>query len=347
MLAGCGPRVPLAQNPAAQLGAALGTLGPAGRDKITLLYAPQLQSLGTWIEQLISESTGKLGKGLVPLCGEPKPGLAAASGERLYVELQLGSRIDRNVEQLGREAEAAGHPVVRIHWQDAYDLGGEVIRWFIATTIAGSLMDINPFDEPNVREAKEFTKSFVDQYVREQGFPRPRPLAAGDGIELYDGAANAGAVSQGLGAWLGRLRPRDYIAVLSFLPRTPQGDAFVAGLRERFARLEVPTMMGFGPRYLHSTGQLYKGGPDGGLFLLLTSDEPQDLPIPGEPYNFGVLKQAQALGDFQAMKQLGRRLLRVHLKDPSQATFTRALQVVEQACASVRSSPAAPKSSTR
>jgi len=339
MLDQCGPTVALDKNPAALLGAVLGALAGVGRDKMTLLCPPALASFGTWVEQLIAESTGKSGKGIAPLFGEPPREPSAYRDDRIFVELQLTSQFDQALDRRVRALAQAGHPVVRIHWQDRYDLGGEVIRWFFSTPITASLMGINPFDEPNVEESKDRTKALLADYARAQRFPDERPLWSSDEAAVYgalksgstlspfDSPRVSGGLAQGdpersrgtladcLSSWLQQGRREEYIAILSFLPRTPALDQAVHGIRRRFAEsLGAATMVGFGPRYLHSTGQLYKGGPDAALFLLLTADEAQDLPIPGQPYTFGVLKQAQALGDFQAMQQRGRRLLRIHLR---------------------------------
>jgi hypothetical protein len=231
----------------------------------------------------------------------------------------------------------AGHPVVRIAWQDRYDLGGEVTKWFIATSIAGGLMGIDPFDEPNVQESKDRTKALLSQYVKVGRLPTEAPRFTDQHLALYGSlpSTQSGSVREDLADFLKHRRPMDYVALLSFLPRTPAMDAHLHDLRVSLARtLSCATTLGIGPRYLHSTGQLFKGGPDAGLFLLFTADETADLPIPGEPFTFGVLKQAQALGDFQAMCQRGRRIRRLHLgADPegAMANVTRLITEVARA----------------
>ena len=299
MLERCSPDRPLEENPAAQLGAVLGALACHGRDKMTLLCPPALESFGTWVEQLVAESTGKSGKGIAPFYGESLDGSGQPMDDRVFIELQLASAIDPEVDRQVRAFSDAGHPVVRIHWQDRYDLGGDVIRWFLATTIASSLMEINPFDEPNVQESKDRTKALLTEYVKARRWPNETPLLADGGLTLF-GAAQAVApksMTQCLADWSQQGRPGDYVAILSFLPRTARLDEAVHALRRQVARLRrCATTVGFGPRYLHSTGQLYKGGPDAALFLQLTAEEPADLPIPGEPFTFGVLKQAQEIG---------------------------------------------------
>lgn len=324
MAACCGPDAPLHENPAAQLGLALGRLALDGRDKLTLLCAGPLESFGMWAEQLVAESTGKAGRGIVPLCGEPPLEPAAYGADRLFVELQLGERLDQALDRQVRALMEAGHPVIRIRWQDRYDLGGEVVKWSLATAIAGTLLSVNPFDEPNVNESKERTVALLDRVARGDGLDEGEPpRCADDDLALYGAPELAGAASPsaGLAAFLQQRRPSDYIAFLSFLPRTAACDGALQALRRCVAeRWQAATALQFGPRYLHSTGQLFKGGPDNGLFVLFTSEERDDLPVPGAAYTFGMLKQAQALGDEQAMRQKGRRLVRVHVRrDPEQA----------------------------
>jgi len=345
MFTRCGPGTALDDNPAVQLGAALGALAQGGQDKLTLLCAPELASFGTWVEQLIAESLSKQGRGITPIHGEPWREVSAYASDRFFVELQLATHPDAALDARVQGLIAGGHPVLRVRWQDPYDVGGEVAKWFIAAALAGHLLGINPFDEPNVQESKDRTKALLEQYARERRFREEAPACQEAQLAVYSGdrerrgGGSAGPLSlaQCLGAFFQRLRPGDYVAVLSFLPRTPALDRAALTLRERIGeRLGVATMLQVGPRYLHSTGQLYKGGPDGGLFLLLTAEEREDLPIPGEPFTFGALKRSQALGDFQAMQQRGRRILRLHLRgDPDQAV-NQLLRLVEEACNAVQ-----------
>ena len=368
----CQPTTTAQDNPAAQLGVALGVLATAGRDKFTLLCAPELASFGTWVEQLVAESTGKSGKGIAPFYGEPLLNPETYQADRVFVELQLASAIDSVLDRQVHALTAAGHPVIRIHWQDRYDLGAEVAKWAIATAVAGHVLGIDPFDEPNVKESKDRTKALLERYTNDHRLPEPTPSCyADDGVTAYRGAASGARapsphpgnpVRQGgeereqrssrsekpmeprpsgwgdpslvqcLSEWIRQRHDGDYLAVLSFLPRTALLDQAVSGLREQAARqLEIPTALGFGPRYLHSTGQLYKGGPDAALFLLLTAEEPNDLSIPGEPFTFGVLKQAQALGDFEAMQQKGRRILHLHLRGNLEQSLQRVMHALSEA----------------
>lgn len=329
----CQPDTPIRDNPAVQLGTVLGSLAQRGHDKLTLVCAEPLACVGPWLEQLIAESVGKQGRGIAPIDGEPLHSPDWYASDRVFVELQLASRVDETIDRQVGALEEAGFPVIRIRWDDPYDLGGEVAKWCIATAIAGFLCGINPFDEPNVQESKDRTKALLAHYAQAGRFPDEGSPAWSDGeLAVYGttGPGQRGSLAQCLSDFFTRLRPSDYIALLSFLPRTPALDGAMAGLRRRLGeRLGRATMLGFGPRYLHSTGQLYKGGPDAGLFLLFTGDEPEDLPIPGEPFSFGVLKHAQALGDFQAMQERGRRILRIHLRghlDQTMGALTRALE---------------------
>jgi len=339
MLVQCGPDQPLKTHPAAQLGAALAALADAGRDKLTLLCAPELASFGTWVEQLIAESTGKSGKGIAPFFGELIREASAYGPDRVFVELQLGSRLDRGVERAVQALRDAGHPLIRIHWQDAYDLGGEVMKWSMATAVTGGLMGIDPFDEPNVQESKDRTKALLQEHAKAKRFTAEAPSCFADEAVQVTGIGSAGpggSLARCLGEWLQLLRPKDYVALLSFLPRTAALDAAVAALRARIGQqLGCATALGFGPRYLHSTGQLYKGGPDDAIFLLVTAEETEDLPIPGEPFTFGVLKYAQALGDFQAMRQKRRRVLHVHLRGAPDRSLARFAAALDEAMASV------------
>jgi glucose-6-phosphate isomerase len=319
MLERCGPSSRIEDNPAAQLGVILGVLAREGKNKLTLLCSSALAGVGPWIEQLIAESTGKQGHGIIPIQGEPLRDVPAYGPDRVFVELQLATAIDRALEAHALSLAAAAHPVIRMSWRDPYDLGGETIKWFIATSIAGSVLGVNPFDEPNVQESKDRTNALLSRFAGEGTLPEPEAAAwEGEEMTVY-GAAGDGrpaSLEWCVQGWLAQARPGEAVAVLSFLPRTDEIDQALETLRGRLGeRLGAATMLGIGPRYLHSTGQLYKGGADTGLFLLLTADEREDLPIPGESFTFGVLKQAQALGDFEAMRQRGRRILRVHFRD--------------------------------
>ncbi len=277
---------------AVELGAMLGSLTLAGRDKVTFVATPSLRGFGAWAEQLLAESTGKFGKGIVPVDGEPIGAPGVYGDDRVFVYLRLDGESGPEAEL--RALEAAGNPLITITLADRYDLGGELLRWEIATAAAGAVLGINPFDEPNVAEAKERTGEILRQ-------------GAADGRTRAAGVAEVSAL-------LESARPGDYIAVLAYAPRTSEHDHLLTRLRVAVRdRTRLATSVGYGPRYLHSTGQLFKGGPGTGIFLQMVADDAIDLPIPGATYTFGALKRAQALGDLQALESRGRRVLRVDL----------------------------------
>jgi glucose-6-phosphate isomerase len=324
MRAACMAVDPLA-NPGVALGTTLGALALAGRDKLTLVVDPALPSLGAWLEQLVAESTGKLGTGIVPIDREPLGAAEAYGPDRVFVRIALdgtppataadGSPADDRLAALA----AAGHPVLRLVLPDPIDLAGEFLRWEIATAIAGGILDVNPFDEPNVTESKENTKRVLEELHRHGHFPVEEPLASGDGIALYGDtplrvSAGTGTVVGELRRHLERSHPGGYLAVCAFVAPTAGRAAAIDGLRVRLRDVtRRATTGGFGPRFLHSTGQLHKGGPAIGWFLQLTSDHPEDLPVPGKPYTFGQLVDAQARGDFEALEAHELPVLRVHL----------------------------------
>jgi hypothetical protein len=355
------------QSPALQLAAVLASIASSGRGKLALLVSSALESFGTWVEQLLAESLGKSGKGLVPIVGEPLCDPHRYDGDWVCIELQLASEPDRDIERQVQALVDAGRTVVRIRWQDRYDLGGEIIKWELATALAGSLMRVNPFDELNVNESKERTKALLSLAQRKGRLEHETPFLRGEGMELFgapgstsqghrwahatqrvsqtpeaqrnDVEANdaqasgvSGRLPEVLARFLTQRAEDEYCAILSFLPRTRALDMALHMMRQRLATQRgMITMLGFGPRYLHSTGQLYKGGADAGIFLMLTAEESSDLDIPGEPYTFGLLKQAQALGDFQAMRQRNRRILRIHLGRDPERSMPRLLHALDEA----------------
>ncbi|MBI4597519.1 MAG: glucose-6-phosphate isomerase [Candidatus Omnitrophica bacterium] len=343
MFARCDAAVPVAEHPAAKLAATLGAFAQQGRPLVTLLCHPALASFGVWVEQLLAESTGKQGRGMTPMTGEPRREPSLRGADRVFVELQLAPEPDRELERYSAALERDGHPVVRLRWDDPYDVMGEAVKWFFATAIMGYLLGVNPFDEPNVQESKDRTKALLEQFAKDGQLRDDGQLLCMDGNLSVFGARELAASSSLTGcfsAFFRRHRPHDYVSLLSFLPRTAALDEGLMRLRERLgASLQCATMLQFGPRYLHSTGQLFKGGPDAGVFLLLTAEERQDLAIPGEPFTFGVLKQAQALGDFQAMQQRGRRILRIHMRGTLEHALSRVMAAVDEAIVSLRSAP--------
>ena len=293
----CASDVPAADNPGARLGATMGTLALSGRDKLTLFTSPSISSFGLWVEQLIAESTGKEGRGIVPVAGEPVPVPASYGGEdRLFVYMRLEGDDNATLDSAVADVESLGHPLVRLELGDRYDLGAEFFRWEFATAVAGSILGINPFDQPDVEGAKQQTEWALKEHQKSGHLPEVEAKSFVTAI-------------QGL---LGGARRGDYLAVTPFLHQAPEVDQAMAVLRRRVVdRHNTATTLGYGPRYLHSTGQLHKGGPDSGLFLQFTADHADDVPIPGEPYTFGVLADAQALGDFRALQERRRRVVRV------------------------------------
>ncbi|HLH21873.1 MAG TPA: bifunctional transaldolase/phosoglucose isomerase [Chloroflexota bacterium] len=298
-------------GPGAQLGAILGASALAGRDKITLVLPDAIAAFGDWVEQLLAESTGKQGKGLVPVVGEPLGAPGVYGNDRLFVALTLeGEAPNARLAAL----QQAGQPVVTIPLRDTLDLGGEFFRWEFATAVAGVVLGINPFDEPNVQESKDNTKRVLEEFQRLGRLPEPESAARSNGLAVL-GDAEAKSVEDALASFLDAARPGDYLALQAYLPYRDTVRAALEDLRLRLRdRLRLATTFGFGPRFLHSTGQLHKGGPPTGLFLQFSADDPEDVPIPGQSYTFGTLKRAQALGDLQALQARGRpvRAIRLH-----------------------------------
>jgi glucose-6-phosphate isomerase len=310
-------------NPAVALGLALGTAAHAGRDKLTLILPPALEPFGLWVEQLVAESTGKNGTGVVPIAGEPLAGPSAYGDDRLFVRLRpQGSSNEAVRDREVRDLQAAQAPVVDIDWPEPAALGAEFVRWEVAIAVAGALLEINPFDQPNVQQAKDATKALLDGYRSTQRLPIPAPdHTLGGDIALTLGSV-AREQLQGLGAdaILTLLRPHDYFSLLAYLgPDQELADELHALRCAVRDRTRAATMFGYGPRYLHSTGQLHKGGPNTGVFVLISATPRQDVPIPGKPFSFGTLERAQVLGDFASLDSAKRRALYVHLPSPDPA----------------------------
>jgi RpiB/LacA/LacB family sugar-phosphate isomerase len=304
-------RPALVENPGADLGLRLGALAKAGRDKLTLLMSPEVASLGSWIEQLVAESTGKLGKGILPVDREPLGAPADYGPDRVFVVTELAGGTPAASPEALHALRAAGHPVIELSMADRLDLGAEFFRWELATAVAGAALDINPFDEPNVTEAKQATAKLLEVHARDQKLPEVAAAATPD-------AAAA------LAAHLERAGAGDYLCLSAFFRATPERDALLTRLRVACRqRRQVATTLGYGPRFLHSTGQLHKGGPNNGVFIQLVARPSADLPVPGDTFTFGVLRDAQALGDFQVLEVHGRRALRVALGTDVEAGLAR------------------------
>jgi transaldolase / glucose-6-phosphate isomerase len=339
MLAACAPGVPAAENPGLTLGTVLGVLASKGIDKLTIVASPGVLDLGAWLEQLVAESTGKQGKGIIPVDRERVAGPDVYGSDRLFVYLRLDESPDAAQDAAVDGLEQAGWPVVRIRIPTRYDLAEEFLRWEVATAIAGSILGINPFDQPDVEASKIATRALTSEYEKTGRLPAESPFFEGEGVALFADEANAAALKKAAGApslpaylkaHLGRLSAGDYFALLAYVPMTAehQGALQSARHRVRDAR-RVATCLGFGPRFLHSTGQAYKGGPNTGVFLQITCDDASDVPVPGQKYTFGAVKAAQARGDFQVLSERQRRALRVHL-GPDVASALRALDAAIQ-----------------
>ena len=303
MAQACRPGIPPDQNPGAYLGAVMGILGRSGRDKVTIVASPKVDSFGLWAEQLLAESTGKEGKGLIPVAQEPLASPEAYGNDRLFVYLRLEGDANTESDKHVKALERAGQPVVRLMLRDTHDLAGEFFRWEFATAIAGHYLGIHPFDQPNVQESKENTARVLD-YVKTHGKLPPNDVP-----------------ESGVDALLSQAGPGRYLAILAYLTPSAQSDAAIKALRKTLlTKHHLTTTAGYGPRYLHSTGQLHKGGPNSGLFLQVIEDMKPDVAIPGQPYTFGMLAQAQAVGDYQSLQARHRAVVRVRVGSrPAQA----------------------------
>ncbi|HKC87610.1 MAG TPA: bifunctional transaldolase/phosoglucose isomerase, partial [Blastocatellia bacterium] len=333
----CAPAVPAADNPAARLGAIIGSLAVAGRNKLTLSTDPEISSLGLWIEQLVAESAGKEGKGILPVANEPLGAPNAYGDDRLFIHIAVGM-IDPEAENRLRAIEAAGHPVVRRVMNDTLDLGEEFYIWEMATAVAGAVMGINPFDQPNVQESKDNTKLLLEDFKRDGHLPEQTLAVEGRGLKVYCDEETIQELGKNktietfIAAHLKRVKPGDYIAMLDYIRETGEHEALIQAIRTRLRdALRVATTTGYGPRFLHSTGQLHKGGDDSGVFIQITADDFQDAPLVGEPFTFSVLKQAQALGDFQSLASRDRRAIRIHLGADGAAGLKTLLEIVRTA----------------
>ena len=323
MVRACGPDVTARNNPGVILGAILGVAHNHGRDKVTLIASPGIHDLGAWLEQLLAESTGKNGKGLIPVDRESLAAPDTYGDDRVFAYLRLASDTNHADDAAIAALEADGQPVVRISVADVYHLGQELFRWEIATAVAGSIIGINPFNQPDVEASKIATRKLTDEYEQAGSLPVETPFFEADGVELFADARNAEALQANardrsltgfLKAHLDRLKPGDYFALLAYLEMNDANEAALQSARHAVRdRKRVATCLGFGPRFLHSTGQAYKGGPNTGVFLQITCDDAIDLAVPGQKYTFGIVKAAQARGDFAVLAERGRRALRVHL----------------------------------
>jgi transaldolase/glucose-6-phosphate isomerase len=324
MVRSCGSDVPPHQNPGVQLGLAMGLAGLEGRDKVTIFSSPEIADFGAWAEQLIAESTGKEGKGLIPIAGEPLGDPSLYGNDRFFIDVRTEDDEDAAHEEKLTALEHAGHPVARIVMKSIDQLGQEFFRFEMAVAVAGSVLGINPFDQPDVEAAKIKTRELTAAFEKAGALPDEEPVMSAKGCELYTDAHNAealrehgadGTLVSWLKAHLSRAGKGDYVALLGYVERSSDNIETLQEMRVRVRdQTKLATCAEFGPRFLHSTGQAYKGGPDSGVFLQITADDAKDLAIPGQKASFGVIKAAQARGDFDVLTERGRRALRVHLK---------------------------------
>jgi transaldolase / glucose-6-phosphate isomerase len=324
MAKACGPNVSVEENPGAALGIILGAAARSGRDKVTIITSPGIADLGAWLEQLLAESTGKIGKGIIPVDREALGAPEVYGNDRVFAYVRLDSGADTSQDAKVAALEKAGHPVVRLMMSDIYELGAEFFRWEIATAVAGSIIGINAFNQPDVEASKVATRNLTAQYEKTGSLPTENPVVDDSGIKLFTDDKNAADLAKAAGgdkslagylkAHLGRIKAGDYFAALGYIQMNEEHAQALQSIRHAVRdKKHVATCLGFGPRFLHSTGQAYKGGPNSGVFLQVTCDDSVELPVPGQKYTFGVVKAAQARGDFQVLAERGRRALRVHL----------------------------------
>jgi transaldolase/glucose-6-phosphate isomerase len=322
----CGADVPPLENPGVQLGVAMGVAAiHFKRDKVTIIASPGIVDFGAWLEQLLAESTGKKGRGLIPLAGEPLTVPDGYGSDRFFAYLELDGKADPSQRQAVEVLERAGHPVAKISVKDVWHIGQEFFRWEIATAVAGSIMGIDPFNQPDVEASKDKTRALTDAYEKSHRLPEDAPIFCENGVALYADPRNAAELGRHktlagyLKSHFGRVhaggKGGDYVALLAYIERNAAHTRMLTEMRARIRdKTRAATCLGFGPRFQHSTGQAYKGGPNSGVFLQVTCDDPSDIDVPGHSYSFGVVKAAQASGDLAVLVERDRRALRIHLK---------------------------------
>jgi len=325
MVAACGPQSGPELNPGVLLGCILGAAARSGHDKLTIIASPGISDLGAWLEQLVAESTGKQGHGIIPVDREAIAAPEAYGNDRIFAYVRLESSPDSAQDNKVAALEGAGQPVIRIAMREVYDLGQEFFRWEIATAVAGSIIGINAFNQPDVEASKNVTRALTSEYEKNGSLPAEKPVLDDGTVQLFTDAKNADALAKAAGnnkslagylrAHFSRVGAGDYFALLAYIQMNDEHESQLQKIRHLLRdKKRVATCLGFGPRFLHSTGQAYKGGPNSGVFLQVTCDDAADLPVPGQKYTFGVVKAAQARGDFQVLAERGRRALRVHLR---------------------------------
>jgi len=330
----CSFDVPVSENPGATLGAAMGELALRGVDKLTFIMPESIGALGLWLEQLVAESTGKEGKGILPVADEPLGRPGEYGDDRLFICFSLKEERDRALESTVEALKKAGKPVILIRLSDRFDLAQEYYRFEIATATAGRILGINPFDQPNVQESKDVTNALLEEVKTTGKIREPGPSVREGGLDFYttlEGKSGHAFLTE----FFALARPSEYVALQAYLTETSSTTGMLQEMRAVIrSSLRLATTMGYGPRFLHSTGQFHKGGPNTGLFLQLTADDAEDAPIPGTNYSFGVFRRAQAIGDMEALKKHGRRIMRVHLKGSVAEGLRDLLELVGQSLSS-------------
>lgn len=331
MARACDSCVPAEKNPGLMLGAAMGELALKGRDKVTFIVSGKVATLGLWLEQLIAESTGKDGKGVLPVSDEPLLEPGVYGNDRLFAYIKVEGDSDKETDERLEKLINAGQPVVSVEMADVYDLGQEFFRWEIATAVAGAIIGINAFDQPNVQESKDNTNRLLDE-VRSSGRLPDEEASVQDGALKIFGNVSGKTVSEVLKSFFSKPKPGDYVPFMAYIPASKDVDVRLASIRTEIQRkLHLTTTFGYGPRFLHSTGQYHKGGPNTGLFIQLTCGDPVDARIPGQSYSFSVFKKAQALGDLEALRKHGRRVIRIDLGNDVAAGLGELYQAVKNA----------------
>jgi len=340
MVKACGPATAPEKNPGVILGTILGVAANHGRDKITIFTSPGISDLGAWLEQLIAESTGKVGKGIIPVDREKIGKPPVYGSDRVFAYLRLAKENNRAMDAAVTALEKAGHPVVRIVLGTRFDLGQEFFRWEIATATAGSIIGINTFNQPDVEASKIETRKLTSEYEATGKLPSEAPFFEDQGLKLFADEKNAAVLKNNadlsgvLRTHLGRIGAGDYFALLGYIQMNDAHEKSLQAIRHQVRDAKKSaTCLGFGPRFLHSTGQAYKGGPNSGVFLQLTCDDAADIPVPGQKFTFGIVKAAQARGDFAVLSDRDRRALRIHLGKNVKGDLAKLAKAVKQALA--------------
>ena len=345
----CASSVPVRDNPGAMLGLALGVAAEFGRDKVTIVTSPRIRDLGGWLEQLLSESTGKRGKGLIAVEGESLGGSDVYGFDRVFVYVRDECNPDMTQDEAVAKFEAGGQPVISMNLKDIYDIGGEFFRWEFATIVAAAVLGVNPFDQPDVEASKLATKRLTKAYERTGELPSERPVARDEDIDLFLDDANATAWTDAgkapelatiVTAYLSTLAAGDYLAILAYVEMNAVCHEVLQRIRHSIRdACRTATCLGYGPRFLHSTGQAYKGGPSTGVFLQITSEDVADLPVPGLSCSFGAVKAAQARGDFEILAKRGRRVLRLHIRGEVASGLKRIAEVIRKSIQAQKQAP--------